>query len=298
MKCVQIINDGFTDILSFHDIPMPIIAGKDLLVKVHAVGINPIDLKFIKDRETNHADCQIPLVVGGDFSGEIVATGERVSLFKKGMQVYGNGFVFAGGSGALAQYLQVDETLVALKPDSLSHASAAAAVTPGCTAHWAINKLLRVKPNDKILISGAGGAIGWHAIQLCTNIGAEVAVTVKQQDIPIMKELGVDLIIDAQKQAFDKLVRNYDAVFDIKSNYTKEHYYQVLKPTGKVVSLSDQQFAPEVNTRTLNTLRFLFDEQILTPCTPQIFPFSQSIKAIEEKIEKNNKHKIVIQITE
>lgn len=311
MKCVQMINYGLTDSLSFHEIPMPEITGKDLLVCVHAVGINPIDLKFIKGRYINDSEQQMPVVIGGDFSGEIVAVGERVSIFRKGMQVYGNGFAFGGGSGSLAQYLKVNEERVALKPENLNYESAAAVVTPGCTAHLAVNKILDVKPSEKILITGAGGAIGWHAVQLCVNIGAEVAVTVNQNDIPIMKELGADLMINAQKQAFENIIHDYDAVFDIQGGNVLERCYKALKPEGRIVSLTEKpdpdqlkyhniggiQLIPEINTRALDTLRFLFEENILSPCIPQIVPFSQSIKAIEEKISKNNKHKIVIQIT-
>lgn len=301
---------GITDMLTLKEVSIPEINAKDILIKINSVGINPSDLKIIAGKFQSEIEHKLPAVIGSDFSGEIVATGERVGLFKTGWKVYGNGITFAGGSGSLAEYLRVNEEKVGRMPDNINFASAAAIVTPGCTAQEAISCHLEVKPQQKILILGGGGPIGSLAVQLCLNIGAEVAVTVSEEDIPYMKELGVDLIINTHKKPFEQLVRNFDGVLDTHGGNMLQRSYEVLKPGGRIVSLIEKPDpamlakyhitgklqSTEVTTKTLNILTFLIEENILAPRLPEIIPFRNAIQAITDKLNRINKHKIVIQV--
>lgn len=312
MKCIQMINYGHADILAFKEVSIPQIKSKELLIRVKAVGINPFDLKLMSGMFRSEIAQELPVVIGSDFSGEIVEIGDRVSLFKKGTKVYGSGVAFAGGSGSMAEYLRVSEEKVGLMPDNVNYATAAAIVTPGCAAQQAVNRFLNVKPGQKILIHGGAGAVGQLATQLCVNIGAEVAVTVGDKEIAFMKELGADLIINYKLQPFEQLVHQFDGVLDTQGGEVLARSYQVLKPGGILVSLVAKPDpamleryhihgnfqSTEITTKTLNTLSFLIEEKILRPQKPQIVPFNQAINVINEKMMGTNSNKIVIQIAE
>ncbi|MEG0949146.1 MAG: NADP-dependent oxidoreductase [Bacteroidales bacterium] len=312
MKCIQMTKYGIADILTFKEVSMPEINTKEVLIKVNSVGINPFDLKIMSGMFQSEINQKLPAVIGSDFSGEIIAIGERVGLFKKGMKVYGSGITFAGGSGSLAEYLRVNEDKVGKMPDNIDFASAAAIVTPGCTAQQAVNNHLEVKPGQKILIHGAGGGVGSLAVQLCVNIGAQVAVTVSAEDVAYMKELGADLIINYHKQPFEHLVRDFDGVLDTQGGEILQRSYEVIRPGGRIVSLVAKpdpailakyhiigiQQSTEITTKALNILTFLIEEKILKPRDPEIIPFQNAINAIMDKMNGRNKHKIVIQIAE
>ncbi|MEG1586130.1 MAG: NADP-dependent oxidoreductase [Bacteroidales bacterium] len=312
MISIEMTTYGHAEVLSFKEAPVPQIKSKDLLVRVKAVGINPFDLKLLAGNFQSDIKQQMPVIIGGDFSGEVIEIGERVGLFKRGMKVYGSGIAFTGGSGSMAEYLRVNEEKVAMMPENIDYATAAAIVTPACAAQQAISRNLGVKPGQKILIHGAGGAVGELAAQLCLNIGAEVAVTVGSKDILYMKELGADLIINYQVHPFENLIHDFDGVLDTQGGEVLEKSYQVLKKRGKLVSLvqqPDQKMlekyhlngmfqSTEITTKMLNIVSFLIEERILRPRTPVIIPFRQAIEAIKDKFENNQTKKIVIRMEE
>ncbi|MGL4293278.1 MAG: NADP-dependent oxidoreductase [Bacteroidales bacterium] len=310
MISIQMIKYGLADNLAFQEEEIPDIGSKELLIRVKAVGINPFDLKLISGMFQSDMDLKLPVVIGSDFSGEVVTVGDRVSSFKKGMKVFGNGLTLAGGSGSMAEYLRIKEDKLGKMPENTDFEIAAALVTPGCTAQQAIIKELQIKPHQKILIHGAAGAVGSLAVQLCLNIGAFVAVTVSEKDIPYMKQLGVDLIINYQQQPFEKLIKNYDAVLDTQGGTVLQKSYEVLKPGGEIISLvsipeknllqkrnlTGKFQKSEINTQSLNSLRFLIEEKILTCKSPEIIPFPKAIDAIGRKLAGKTKRKIVVQL--
>ena len=308
MKAIQMRAYGHSDVLSFESIGIPSIGPDELLIKVHAIGINPFDLKLLSGKFIDDFDINMPVTFGSDFAGEIVETGYKITNFHRGDKVYGTGSVLKGGSGALSQYMKVRENNISRMPDNIDYALAASIVTPGCTAQEAINVNINVKPQKKILIHGAAGSVGYLAAQLSLSIGAEVAVTVGERDISIMKDLGIDLIINYKLQRFEDIVRNYDAVLDTVGGDVLARSYQVIRPGGKIVSLVEEPDIAEltkyritglyqkttINTLRLNTLSFLIEEKILTPRMPDIEIFNNAIVAIESKIAEGTKGKLVV----
>ncbi|MEG1615686.1 MAG: NADP-dependent oxidoreductase [Bacteroidales bacterium] len=308
MKSLQMNAYGRTETLSFSEIPVPVLSPGDILVKVAAVGINPFDIKLLTGEFRNEIPQQLPVTIGSDFAGEVMETGSQVTHFQKGMKVYGSGISIAGGSGALAEFLRVKGGKISVMPDNTSYIEAAAFVTPGCTAQQAVSWNLNVKPGQKILIIGGAGAVGSLATQMCLNIGAHVAVTVGNEDIPYMKELGVDLIINYHLQPFENLIHDYDGVLDTQGGETLLKCFGVLKPGGTLVSLVSKPSEElcreygvkgvyqmtEINTRSLNTLNFLIEEKILKPHHIVEVPFNEAIAAIDHKLKGNFPGKVVI----
>ena len=310
MKAIQMKCYGHSDVLSFESIDIPKAGPLDLLIKVHAIGINPVDLKFLNGKFSGAHNPNFPITFGSDFAGEIVEKGYLVENLKKGDKVYGSGFVFSGGTGALAQYIRVNHNNISLIPEGLDYVVAASVVTSGCTAQEAVNINLNIKPNQKVLIHGAGGSVGYLATQLALSIGAEVAVTVSDKDIELMKGLGVDLIINYQIQNFEDIIKDYDAVLDTQGGSVLKKSYNAIRPGGKIVSLVEQPDKNEllrkratgshqhtlINTIRLNTLSFLIEEKIITPRRPYSDIFNNAIVAIDNKLNINNPKKLVITI--
>lgn len=310
MKSLQMIRYGHAETLVFKDLPTPTPQPDQVLVKVHYTALNPFDLKLISGMFEKDIPQQLPVTLGGDFSGEIVETGEKAIHFQKGDRVYGSGFSFAGGTGSMAEYVCVAEDKIARIPENCTFAQAAAIVTPGCAAQQAINRYLQVKPGQKILIQGGGGNVGSLATELALHIGAEVAVTVGPDDINRMKELGVDLIINYQLQPFEGIVHEFDGVLDTVGGDVLSRCYQTLKPGGTLVSLietPDQALcrhfgihgvfqSTQITTQTLTTLSFLLEEKIIHPLCFIEEKFQNAIEVYNRKFTHQNKDKIVFEI--
>ncbi len=308
MKAILMRGYGYSDVLSFESIAVPSIEKNELLIKVHAIGINSYDLNLLSGKFVKDIDVNIPFIFGSDFAGEIIETGYEVTEFRRGDKVYGSGSVLKGGSGALSQYIKVKKNNVSRMPDDTDYIMAASVVTAGCTAQEAINVNINLKPGKKILIHGAGGSVGFLAAQLALSIGAEVAVTVGEKDIKRMKNLGVDLIINYHLQNFEDIIQKYDAVLDTQGGEVLERSYQVLKPGGVLVSLISKPDESEltrnritgiyqkttINTLRLNTLSFLIEEKIFVPRLPDTEIFNNAIVAIENKIADGTKGKLVV----
>lgn len=311
MKSVQMSSYGHANVLSYAEQAIPEPKSRDVLVKVHAVAVNPFDIKLMEGMYKENIPQKFPLTIGGDFAGEVIGTGERVRTLSSGMKVFGSALAFTGASGALAEYVTVNEEKVAPMPPFLKYDTAASFITPGCAAQQAVNWNMNVKPGEKVLIHGGAGAVGAIAIQICHNIGAQVAVTVSNDDIPYMKELGVDLIINYHLQPFENVVHEFDAVLDTQGGEVLARSCQVLKPGGIVVSLvsvPDPELLSRykirgmfqntvISTDTLKTLGFLIEENIIRPYDIIKVPFDQCIEAIDSKIRGNIPGKIVIKLS-
>lgn len=241
MKAVQINTYGGSEVLGVHEnIPTPIPGKGQVLIEVHAAGLNPFDIKVLSGAYKEMIPLKFPVTFGGDFSGVLTQVGEGVSDFQIGDEVYGTAIVLSGGSGAFAQMTVANTQKVAYKPKKVSFTEAAALPVAGLTAVEAITDQIKIQKDQRILIHGGAGGVGHMAIQYAKSVGAHVITTVSGDDIEYAKSLGADEVIDYKTQAFENNLQNLDAVLDTAGGQVSEKSYQVLKKGGILVLLVSQ----------------------------------------------------------
>lgn len=232
--------------LRFTTMPQPTMGPTDVLVKIRAASLNPIDFK------TMHGDLrlllhyQFPLIIGSDFAGQVAAVGEQVTTFKVGDAVYGR--PRKNRIGTFATYLAIDATEIALMPAELSYTEAAALPLVGLTSYQALHDLMHLQPGQRVLIQAGAGGIGTTAIQLAKSMGAYVATTTSAKHAELVTALGADQVIDYHQTDFTTVLKDYDAVFDTLGGKSLLQAFQIVKPGGHVVSISglpNAKFATE-----------------------------------------------------
>ncbi|MCI1554356.1 MAG: NADP-dependent oxidoreductase [Levilactobacillus sp.] len=214
----------------------PALRPTDVLVKIKAASINPVDLKIMAGELKLLLSYQMPLIIGSDFSGEIVAVGAQVTRFQVGDAVYGR--PRKNRMGTFAEYLAIDPDDIALKPQNLTFVEAAAIPLVGLTSYQALHDLLHVQPGQRVLIQAGAGGIGTIAIQLAKHLGAQVATTTSSRNFELVRALGADRIIDYHQEDFATVLTDYDAVFDTLGGQSLESAFSVVKPGGQIISIS------------------------------------------------------------
>ncbi|KRL20132.1 GroES-like protein [Lentilactobacillus kisonensis DSM 19906 = JCM 15041] len=226
------------------DVAIPQVGDQDILVKIMAASVNPIDLKTQAGQLRMLLHYQMPLILGNDFAGVVTKVGVGVSGFQIGDQVYGR--VPKDRIGTFAEYIAVDEDAVALKPTNLTFEQAAAIPLVGLTSYQALIDIMQIKPNNKVLIQAGSGGIGTFAIQLAKLKGAFVATTTSAKNSDFVRQLGADQVIDYHQENFAEVLRDYDDVFDTLGGEAVAEAFKIVKPGGRIVSLSgmpDDRFA-------------------------------------------------------
>lgn len=218
------------------DVQTPIIQPNDVLVRIIAASINPIDLKTKDGGLKVLLKYQLPLTLGSDFAGIITAVGPSVTNFQIGDAVYGR--APKNRIGTFAEYIAIDATAIALKPNNLTFEEAAAVPLVGLTSYQALHDIMQVQPGQKVLIQGGSGGIGTIAIQIAKHLGATVATTTSAKHFELVKSLGADIVIDYHQQNFADVLSDYDFVFDTRGGKTLEDAFKIIKPGGQVVSIS------------------------------------------------------------
>jgi len=240
MKAVQINAYGGPEVLEVKDIPTPIPKKGQILVEVHAAGLNPFDAKLRAGMMKNMIPLKFPVTPGGDFAGLVTQVGEGVSDIEAGDEVYGTAIILNGGSGAYAEIAVANVANCALKPKSIGFSQAAALPVAGISAVQAVEEHMNLTSGQKILIHGGAGGIGHMAIQLAKSIGGNVATTVSADDKEFVKGLGADEAIDYKNQKFEEILKDFDAVFDMVGGEITNKSFQVLKRGGVLVSMVGQ----------------------------------------------------------
>lgn len=241
MKALMI--KAFNNPFEMTDIATPVAGKGEVLVKIIASGINPLDLK-IKAGQAAHAAVKMPnAILGIDMSGVVVAVGEGISDFKPGDEVFGMVGGIGGQQGTLAEYIAVDAELLAHKPQSLSFKQAAALPLIGITAWEALIDKVRVKTGDMVLIQGGAGGVGHIAIQIAVAKGAKVYATVSPKDIAVVERFGATAIDRTQYKVEDFMslqgdFDGFDVVLDTIGGEVLDASFALLKHyTGHVVSI-------------------------------------------------------------
>lgn len=230
--------------LRFGDMPEPVLRDDDVLVEIRAAGLNPLDSKIRDGAFKPLLPYRPPFILGHDMAGIVVRVGSKVRRFKPGDEVYAR--PRDGRVGTFAEAISVNEADLALKPKNLTMAEAAAVPLVGLTAWQALVERAGLRQGQKVLIHAGSGGVGTFAIQLAKHLGATVATTTSTANVELVKSLGADVVIDYRKQAFDKVLSGYDVVLNSLAGDTLQKSLSVLKPGGKLISISgppDPQFA-------------------------------------------------------
>ena len=235
MKALIFKRYGKPDQITFADIPRPTPKPDEILVQVHAAGLNPIDYMIPKGTFKAIVRFHLPATLGSDLAGVVVEVGSRVTRFKPGDAVFAS--IFDLGTGALAEFAVVPENAAALKPASLDFVQAASIPMVGLTSWQALKERAQIKPGQKVFIPAGAGGIGTFAIQLAKYFGAKVATTTSTGNVDLVRSLGADEVVDYKKQQFEGVLRDYDAVLGTVRGDAIEKSVQILKPKSKVVSL-------------------------------------------------------------
>ena len=238
-----------SDALRAADMPEPELREDEVLVDVHAAGVNPLDARIRNGEFKLILPYRPPFVLGHDVAGVVVRVGPRVRQFKPGDEVYARPDDLR--IGAFAEQIAVREDSLAIKPRNLSMEEAAAVPLVGLTAWQALIERAGLKQGQKVFIQAGSGGVGTFAIQLAKHLGATVATTTSAENAELVKHLGADVVIDYRKDDFEGLLRDYDVVINSQDARTLEKSLRVLKDGGKLVSISgppDPAFGEQIRS--------------------------------------------------
>jgi NADPH:quinone reductase-like Zn-dependent oxidoreductase len=247
MRAFVVDRYGDADTVQGRDVPDPRVGADDVLVRIHAASINPLDLKIRAGDLKVILPYRAPFVLGNDLAGTITAVGSRVTRFTVGDEVYAR--PDQNRIGAFAELIAVNQDDVAARPAALTAEEAASLPLVALTAWQALVERANLRPGQKVLVHAGAGGVGTIAIQLARHLGAHVATTVSGSKTDLVKSLGADVVIDYRNQAFETLLHDYDVVLDTVGGETLEKSLKVLKPGGIVVSVAgppDPTFAREL----------------------------------------------------
>jgi NADPH:quinone reductase-like Zn-dependent oxidoreductase len=332
MKAFVLERYGKKRALRSTDMPTPELRDDEVLVEVHAAGVNLLDAK-IRDGEFKLIlPYRLPLVLGHDVAGVVVQVGRRVQQFRLGDEVFARPDDFR--IGTFAEFVAVKEASLALKPKGLKMAEAASIPLVGLTAWQALVEKAKLKKGQKVFIQAGSGGVGTFAIQLAKHLGATVATTTSTANVELVKSLGADVVIDYKTQDFEALLRDYDVVLNSQDGTTLEKSLRVLKPGGKLISISgppDPDFGKEIaapgfvklvmrmlslgvrrrakargvdyaflfmraNGAQLREIARLIDAGAIRPVIDRIFPFAATNEALAYVEAGRAKGKVVVQV--
>src|SRR6266436_872467 len=247
MKAFILDRYGSADRVRAGDMPDPELREDDVLVQVHAAAVNLLDSKIRNGEFKLILPYRLPLILGNDVAGVVVRVGSRARRFKPGDQVYAR--PPQDRIGSFAELISMNENAVAIMPKKLTMEEAASIPLVGLTAWQALIERANLKKGQKVLIHAGSGGVGTFAIQLAKHLGAIVATTTSTANLDLVKSLGADIVIDYRKDDFEKLLHDYDVVLNSLGGETLEKSLRVLKPGGKLISISgppDPDFAKDM----------------------------------------------------
>jgi alcohol dehydrogenase len=247
MKSFILDRYGGADGVRAGDMPDPELQDDDVLVQVHAAGVNLLDSKIRNGEFKRILPYRLPVVLGHDVAGVVVRIGSRVRRFTPGDEVYAR--PADGRIGAFAEFIAISEDDVAVKPNALTMEEAASIPLVGLTAWQVLIERARLQQGQKVLIHAGSGGVGTFAIQLAKHVGATVATTTSTANVDLVRSLGADIVIDYKKEDFADVLRDYDVVLQSLDKVTLEKSLRVLKPGGQLISISgppDAAFARSI----------------------------------------------------
>lgn len=313
MKAVRVHSAGGVEVLAYEDAPRPTPAQNELLVRVIAAGVNPVDAKIRQGGFGRRAPDAPPLILGWDIAGIVEEAGAKTSKFKKGDAVFA--FLPLMKGGGYAEFVAVDESIVVAKPVSLSFEEAAGVPLAALTAWQAMLDAGGLKEGQTVLIHGGSGGVGAFAVQIAKARGAKVIATASTANQEFLRELGADVAIDYKTQKFEDIAKDaggVDVVLDTQGGDTQKRSFDVLKKGGSLISIvggPDQALAKEkgVNAKgilvkpdasELQQIAELIDAGKIKVTISQVIPLADAAKAHEQIETGHTKGKIVLKVAQ
>ena len=332
MKAFGIEHYGKKVALQPIEVSDPEVGTDDVLIQVHAAGVNLLDSKIRNGEFKLILPYKTPLILGHDVAGIVIKAGLRVGRFKAGDEVYARPADHR--IGTFAEYISVNEKDVALKPKNITMEEAASIPLVGLTVWQALVEKAHLKKGQKVFIQAGSGGVGTFAIQLAKHLGATVATTTSAANIDLVKSLGADLVIDYKKEDFETSLHDYDLVLNSQDAKTLEKSLRVLKSGGRLISISgppDPAFADELgapwfvkqvmrllssgvrkkakqlkvnfsflfmkaNGGQLSEITSLIDAGVIRPVVDRIYPFEETNEAVAYVQKGRAKGKVVIKV--
>ncbi len=314
------------------EMPDPVLRENDVLVQVYAAGVNLLDSKIRSGEFKLILPYRLPLILGNDVAGVVVQIGRQVRRFKIGDKVYAR--PPQDRIGSFAELIAMNEDAVAMMPKKLTMEEAASIPLVGLTAWQALIELANLKKGQKVLIHAGSGGVGTFAIQLAKHLGATVATTTSTANLDLVKSLGADIAIDYKTTDFTKVLRDYDVVLNSLGTETLNKSLQVLKPGGKLISISgppDPDFAKDQEASwflklvmrllslgirkkakrhrvsysflfmkadgdQLREITSLIDAEVIRPVVDRVFPFESTSEALAYVETGRAKGKVVVKV--
>lgn len=332
MKAFTINKYSKNEGLQLAEVPEPEVKDNDVLVEVHAAGVNLLDSKIKTGEFKLILPYKLPLILGHDVAGVITKVGKNVKKFKVGDEVYARPADHR--IGTFAEFISIDERDVALKPGNISMEEAASVPLVALTAWQVLVEKAQVKKGQKVFIQAGSGGVGTIAIQLAKHLGATVATTASAKSFDLLNELGADLIIDYKNSDFENRLSDYDVVLNSQDKKTLEKSLKTLKSGGKLISISGPptpDFAKEIkapwfvkiilsllssgirkkaknknvdysflfmkaNGQQLSEITSLIEAKIIKPVVDKIFSFEKTNEALSYVESGRAKGKVVIKV--
>lgn len=318
--------------LRLADMPVPALRDDEVLIEVHAAGVNQLDFKLRDGEFKLILPYRLPLILGHDVAGVVVKAGPQARKFKLGDEVYARLDDFRIGS--FAEFVPVRESSLALKPRGLTMEEAASIPLVGLTAWQALIERAQLKSGQKVFIQAGSGGVGTFAIQLAKHLGASVATTTSTANVALVKSLGADVVVDYKTQDFGEVLRDYDVVLNSQDGKTLDKSLRVLKRGGKLISISgppDPAFGEQIgapglvrlvlrllsagvrrkarrrglgyaflfmqaNGAQLHEISRLIEDGAIRPVIDQVFPFASTNEALNYVESGRAKGKVVIKV--
>src|SRR5438128_5732523 len=310
MKAVVIHEYGGPEVLKYEDVARPEPQDDQLLIRVIAAGVNPVDGMIRSGMFAKEGSRAFPIILGGDIAGVVENVGSKVTKFKAGDPVFA--YVSLDNSGGYAQYALVTEREAAPKPKSLTYVEAAAVPVVAMTAWQALVDTAKLSAGQTVLIHGGSGGVGSFAIQIAKARGAKVIATASTRNQDLLKQLGADVEVDYTQQKFEDIAKDVDVVLDSVGKDTLARSYGVVKKGGFIVTLVariDQaeldkhwirgaSLGVEPTSNELAEIGKLIDEKKIRVIVSQTFPLSEAVKAQEQVATGHTRGKIVLKVAE
>lgn len=305
MRAYRIHRFGGPEVLQCEKIDIPRIGASEVLVRVKAASVNPVDIKTRGGKYPLIGEDRLPYTLGRDFAGVVGQVGKDVSAWRQGDEVVG----FVGqGQGALAEYAAIHETGLAKRPTTVDWTAAAAVPLAALTAWQGLFDHGGLQKGERVLIHAGAGGVGHLAVQFARYIGAEVFATASGDSVDFVKSLGAEHVVDYKRERFEEVARDMDLVFDLIGGETQNRSWQVVKRGGTLISTLTEPSATDAAAHGAHAARYtarpdgkqleevarLMDSGALKVTLVDTFPFDAAADAVA-RLERGHVHgKIVV----
>jgi NADPH:quinone reductase-like Zn-dependent oxidoreductase len=310
MKAIVVHEYGGPEVLKYEDVPRPEPKENEVLVRVIAAGVNPVDGAARSAKFAQFLGIKLPAIPGYDIAGVVEKTGAKITKFKSGDPVYA--YIALDKGGAYAEYAAVTEKEASPKPNSLTFVEAAAVPLVAETAWQALIDTAKLSAGQTVLIHGGSGGVGSFAIQIAKARGAKVFATASTPNQELLKQLGADVALDYTKQKFEDIAKDVDVVLDSVGKDTLARSYGVVKKGGFIVSIVGKpdpaelekhgirgsSMSVEPNSDELAEITKMIDAKKIKVIVSQTFPLADAAKAQEQVATHHTRGKIVLKVAD